>query len=134
MTTKLEGVFQITKWDETPTVEGDDGSKLTHAKITQNYTGAIEGSSEIQYLMSYQSQGFAVFVGFETLSAAINGKSGSFVIQHNGKFENGVASSDFTIVPNFGREGLKGISGSGSFVSTENGQANYEITLDCDHI
>ena len=130
MTKKLEGVFQIASWDETPSSESDDGSKQSHAKITQNYTGAIEGSSELQYIMAYQSQGLALFVGFETLSVTINGKSGSFVIQHNGKFENGVASSNFTIMPSFGREALVGISGSGSFVSGENGQARYELSID----
>jgi len=125
----LKGVFQITGWEETPYVENDDGSKQSHAQITQNYTGGIDGSSELQYLMSYQSSTSAVFVGFETVSGSINGKSGHFVIQHDGTFENGVASSHFTIVPNSGTQDLAGLSGSGSFKSATNGQAKYTLTL-----
>ncbi|WP_372627869.1 DUF3224 domain-containing protein [Arsukibacterium sp.] len=129
MTTKLNGTFQITGWDESPYLEDDDGTKQSHAKITQTYSGEIEGSSQLQYLMSYQIGGSALFVGFETVSASVNGKSGSFVVQHTGKFEAGVATSNFEIVPNSGKSGLSGISGKGFFKSGENGQANYEFTI-----
>ena len=127
MTTRLNGLFQITGWDETAYSENDDGSKQTNAKITQNYQGDIEGTSELQYLMSYTSNGSAVFVGIETIFCSIDGKSGGFVIQHNGKFEAGVASSNFSIVPDSGKDAFVGITGTGSFTSGENGQASYTI-------
>lgn len=129
MTMQLSGIFQITGWDETAYIENDDGSKQTNAKITQNYQGDIEGKSELQYLMSYTSNGSAIFIGLETIFCSINGKSGDFVIQHNGKFEAGVASSNFSIVPDSGRNELVGITGSGSFKSGENGQASYTIEI-----
>jgi hypothetical protein len=129
MSNQLKGTFQITGWDETPYNENDDGSKLTNAKITQSYTGDIKGSSELQYLMSYTANGSAIFVGLETVSCTINGKSGSFVIQHNGKFVAGVASSTFTIISDFGQNELMGISGGGTFKSGENGQAHYTVAI-----
>ena len=125
MESSVEGVFQITGWDESPYSESDDGSKQSHAKITQEYTGAIEGSSNLQYLMSYQSESSAIFVGLEKIEGSFNGKAGSFMLQHNGKFENGVASSEFFVVPNSGKGELVAIDGSGSFKSGENGKANY---------
>jgi hypothetical protein len=129
MLNQLNGTFQITGWNETPYNENGDGSKQTNAKITQSYTGDIEGSSELQYLMSYLTDGSAIFVGLENISCTIRGKSGDFVIQHNGKFEAGVASSNFTIVPDSGRNELVGISGTGTFKSGENGQANYTVEI-----
>lgn len=122
----MSNVFQITGWNETPYIENQDGSKKSHAKITQSYSGVIEGSSEIQYLMSYQSAASALFVGFEVVTGKVNGKSGSITLQHNGKFENGVASSNFLIIS--GTDELANIEGSGSFKSGESGQANYELT------
>lgn len=127
--TKMNNAFQITGLDETPYLENDSGSKKSHAKITQSYTGVIEGSSEFQYLMSYQSADFALFVGFEVVIGKVDGKEGSFTIQHNGKFENGAASSNFMIVPDSGTDELTGIVGSGSFKSGESGKANYELTV-----
>jgi uncharacterized protein DUF3224 len=125
----MNGIFQITNWDETPYIDNEDGSKQSHAKITQNYSGFIDGSSELQYLMSYQSSALALFVGFKVIAGKVNGKTGSFVLQHNGKFENGVASSNFIVVPNSGTDELENIEGSGSFKSGEAGQANYELTI-----
>ena len=125
MESNIEGVFQITGWDESPYIENDDGSKQSHAKITQTYTGAIEGTSNLQYLMSYQSADSALFAGFEIVVGSVNGKTGSFIMQHSGKYENGVASSNFTVVPNSGKGELVNIEGSGSFKSGESGKANY---------
>lgn len=124
-----EGVFQITGWNEESYSEGDDGVKQSYAKVSQNYTGAIDGTSTVNYLMSYQSAGSALFTGFETLTATIEGKTGTVVIQHNGTFEQGVASSSFVIVPGSGNEQLAGLTGSGSFRSTENGQAKYQFSI-----
>jgi len=129
MRQNLEGVFQITKWDESPYLENEDGSKQSHAKINQSYSGDIEGASELQYLMSYQSPSSAIFVGYEVLTGEIGGNSGSFIIQHNGTFENGVAKSTFQIVSGSGKEEFTGIEGNGSFESTENGQAKYTVAI-----
>lgn len=125
----MKGTFQITSWDEKPYLEADDGSKKSHATITQSYSGDIEGSSELQYLMSYQSAGSAVFVGFEVINCTIQGKSGSFTVQHDGKFEAGIASSFFSIVTNSGTDELVDITGTGTFTSGEAGQAHYQFEL-----
>ncbi len=129
MQCKLEGIFQVTGWDEKPYSEESEGSKLTKAQVTQTYTGSIEGSSQVEYLMAHNSDKSAVFVGMEKVTASINGKSGSFVIQHNGKFEGGVASSNYIIVTGSGQGELAGIEGTGSFESTEGGKSNYQMTI-----
>jgi hypothetical protein len=78
MPNQLVGQFQITGWDEVPYKEQSDGCKQTHAKITQSYSGDIDGSSELQYVMLYSAKGSAIFVGLENTSCTINGKSGHF--------------------------------------------------------
>jgi len=129
MMQKLEGVFQIIGWDESPYQENDDGSKQSHAKIKQIYSGSIQGSSDVQYLMSYQSPASAVFVGHEIITATLSGKSGSVVLQHSGTFESGVAKSTFQVIAGSAKGELSGLEGEGSFESTENGQANYVFNL-----
>lgn len=79
--------------------------------------------------MSYQSPASAVFVGHEIITANIVGKSGSFVLQHNGTFENGVAKSSFQVVSGSAKGDYVDLEGGGSFESTENGQANYTFSL-----
>jgi hypothetical protein len=123
------GSFQITAWDETPYSESADGSKQTQAKIAQSYSGDLEGRGEVQFLMCYQSDGTAKFVGFERFTGSFAGKAGEFVLQHNGVFADGVASSEFELVTMSGTEDFANHGAKGHFTSTENGQANYQITF-----
>ena len=124
------GTFQITGWDESAYAENNDGSKQSLAKITQTYSGDVEGESQLQYLMAYQSKASGVFVGHEVLTLTAEGRKGSLVLQHNGIFEDGVAKSTFTVICCSGKGDFDGVTGSGKFESTSNGQAEYTLQLD----
>ncbi|WP_286264860.1 DUF3224 domain-containing protein [Thalassotalea atypica] len=119
------GNFEISTWNEEAYVEQADGTKQSHAKITQTYRGDIEGSSSLQYLMSYHSPTVAEFVGFETIIAAIGDKKGQFIVRHLGKFEDGVASSSFVVVAHSGTDDFSGLYGSGEFSAPAGGVAQY---------
>lgn len=125
---QCQGYFQIMEWNESTFSENANGSKQSHAKIKQTYHGDLMGESTLQYLMAYQTQANAVFVGYETINTTISNKRGQFIMQHTGTFENGVASSTFSIVEGSGTEQLVGISGQGSFKSTEGGKADYQLS------
>jgi hypothetical protein len=51
-------------------------------------------------------------------------------MEDRGVFESGQAKSELTILAGSGTEGLKGITGQGSFVSTQKGstiELNYDL-------
>jgi len=127
---KLNGNFQITGWDEHTTQENDNGSKQSTAVVAQTYTGDLKGNSTIHYVMSYQSPQSAVFVGYETIECTIDNKAGTLVLQHQGKFDNGVASSNSTVVENSGTDACLGITGNGNFTAPMGGTAEYEFILE----
>lgn len=106
--------FAITSWDEKPYYEADGEPKLTKASVVKKLTGDIEGESRIEYTMMYRSKESAMFVGLERVVASVAGKSGSFVMQRNGVFENGTATETYSIVPGSGTGDLRDIRGSGS--------------------
>ena len=56
-------------------------------------SGAIEGTSSIEYLMSYSVHGTATFVGLERVSGTVDGKTGTLIVQHFGSFSEGKARS-----------------------------------------
>ena len=125
----LKGTFQITAWNESTYAEHEDGSKQTIAEIKQTYTGDISGNTDIRYIMSYQKDATALFVGIEHLTVDTPEIAGSIVLQHNGLFSQGVAQSQFSVIANSGTDNLQHYIGHGEFTSTENGQADYVITL-----
>ncbi|WOH38330.1 DUF3224 domain-containing protein [Thalassotalea fonticola] len=132
MSKNLTGLFQITQWNEECHLVFDEGGKQCCAQIKQTYSGDIEGDSSLKYLMNYRTESTACFVGFEVINATIDGKKGRIVLRHDGVFEQGVASSHFKIISENCSDDFKGIHGSGSFASAENGQANYQFELGFD--
>lgn len=121
----LTGQFQIQDWQETTQSEYELG-KRNLAMVKLAYSGDVEGNSELQYLLSYQTDGSADFVGFETIQASIKSTIGSLVLKHTGRFEAGVASSQFEVVQSSLED--TPIGAKGSFTSGENGLAQYTIT------
>ena len=115
MSTRADVTFEVKSWDEQPYDEMDDGPKLTRVHVTKVFSGDIEGDSTLEYLMMHRADGTAGFVGLERVVGTLCGRSGSFVIQHQGTFEGGTASTDWFVVPNSGTDQLGGLRGEGSF-------------------
>ena len=123
----IKGQFSVTSWDEIPQQEFDDESKITRATVKQTYAGEINGESSIEYIMYYSTKSAATFVGIEYYSGSVAGKTGSLVIEHNGKFTNGVASSEFIIID--GKDELHATQGKGRFTTIGHAAAEYEIEV-----
>lgn len=126
----LTGQFQIKDWQETTQSEYKVG-KRSLANVKLEYTGHIAGASELQYLLSYQADGSADFVGFENLQASVNGTSGNLILRHIGRFVAGVASSQFEVIQSSITDKLIGLKGH--FTSGENGQAQYTLEVSNDY-
>ena len=106
--------FAIQRWDEKPYSEGEGLPKLTHASVTKTLTGDIVGEGQVEYLMMYRADGSAVFVGLERVVGALAGKTGSFVLQRAGEFEDGVAKESYAVVSGSGTGELAGLRGDGA--------------------
>ena len=121
----LTGTFQITQWTETVEQELANGTKFSNAIVEQNYEGDLTGTSQVKYQLYYSQDGNAVFNGFETITLASQEQQQTLVLKHDGQFNNGVATSKFTIVASSADKSL--IGQSGSFESIEGGKARYAI-------
>ena len=106
--------FAIKSWDEKPYSENPDEPKLTRASVTKTYTGDIEGDGQVEYLMMYRSTGSAAFVGLERIVGRIADKSGSFVLQRTGVFEDGQAKESYFVIPGSGTGELRWLVGDGT--------------------
>lgn len=105
--------FAIKSWDEKPYSEGTDQPKLTRASVAKTFTGDIEGEGHVEYLMMYRTDGTASFVGIERIIGRIGNKSGSFVLQRVGSFEDGHAKESYTVIPGSATGDLSGLEGEG---------------------
>jgi hypothetical protein len=128
MSTHVEARFEVTGWDETPLDDGVGVSKLTEALVSKKYTGDVDGTSTTKWLMAYQPDKSASYVGIERMQGTVGGKRGSLVLLHDGAFEDGVATAALRVVS--GTDQLKGVTGAGSFRADPAGS----VTLDLDGI
>ncbi len=130
MSTRANATFKITGWDEKPYKELDAGSKMTRASVTTIFSGDLEAESNIEFLMFYPNDQTASFVGLEYIVGKLGERSGSFVFQHSGVFEDGLAKGAWVVVPGSGTGDLKGLRGEGKGASDNSD--DHPFTFDYD--
>ena len=106
--------FAIQNWEEKPYNEGPDLPKLARASVTKALSGDIEGEGQVEYLMMYRADGSAAFVGVERVTARIDGRNGTFVLQRTGVFEGGQAKESYSVIPGSATGELIGLRGEGN--------------------
>jgi len=106
-----------TTWDGQPAADAA-APKTTVASDTATIAGQIEGEIADRWLMSYADDGTARFVGLTRVTGSVDGRKGTMVLQHAGRFDADGLHSDFTVVADSGTGELTGIAGTGTFVYT----------------
>ena len=88
-------------------------SGLGRMSLDKQYRGALEATS-CGEMLSFRSgvQGSAGYVAMETVTGSLDGRSGSFVLQHSSTLMRGEPTQSITVVPDSGTGGLMGIVGS----------------------
>ncbi len=126
MTTHASGTFDIKSWDEKPYDEAEGVPKITRALVSTTYKGDIEGQGTLEYLMVYHDT-TASYIGIERVTGQVGGRSGSFVLEHKGVYQDGKATSSSTVVVGGGAGDLAGLRGQGAY---ESDQTVRNYTLD----
>src|ERR1700759_1596786 len=93
----INGRFQVTSWDENA-YEEREGRRLTRASVTQHFEGDIAGEGSAQWLMAYQPDGTARFVGLQLVDGEVAGRRGTFVLETTGEFDGAVARWEAGVV------------------------------------
>lgn len=123
--------FRVESWDEDEYDAREDERKLTRARVVRKYEGELEGEGRAEYLMMYREDGSASFVAHERVVGRLGDRTGSFVLQHIGTYEEGVARETLSVVAGSGTAQLLGLVGGGVF---ESGHADaYPVTLHYDY-
>ena len=125
---QANSTFTVTTGKEQPFVRPEDGPVLTHGNFTMSYKGEMEAQSVLQEMKVYFHNDTAHVYGLEHVTGNIAGKQGSFILEHNGRFENGKLSSKRTVVKGSGTGDLQGLRGMIQFEANQS--ASHDITLE----
>ena len=96
--------------------------------IDKHFHGDLQGTSKGQMLAANTAvEGSGAYVAFELVSGTLKGKSGSFILQHQGTMQKNVPRMEVTVVPDSGTGELTGVAGTMRIV-IEGGTHSYELT------
>jgi len=100
--------------------------------LDKQFYGDLEGLSKGQMLAaSTDVQGSAGYVAMERVTGKLDGREGSFALQHTGTMTRGTPQLSITVVPDSGTGELVGLAGKMT-INIVDGKHNYEFeyTLD----
>jgi pimeloyl-ACP methyl ester carboxylesterase len=124
MTARAIGTFEVDVKPLTPYNEASD-SQLGRMSIDKRFHGQLEATSKGEMLTAGNFvKGSAGYVAVESVSGTVNGRKGTFALQHTGTLDNGAQSLSVTVVPGSGTGELTGISGAMNIV-IESGKHSY---------
>ncbi len=107
MTTRATGTFEV-KLAPQPIV----GEMLSRMTIDKQFHGDLEGASKGEMLAAgTATQGSAGYVAIERVTGTLNGRTGSFALQHSGTMTRGTPTLSVTVVPDSGTGQLVGLTG-----------------------
>ena len=137
MKTKIETEFQVVKWNE-KTWDGQEahtveGRKCTDTTAEYRYEGEMTGTSQVHYVMSYNEDGTGAFVGIEAFVGGVRGRSGSFVMRHEGTFDKEAVRTILQVVPHSGTGDLAGMTGAAE-VEMKGHHPGYRFVLETDAV
>ena len=111
MTIYASGTFDV-KLDPHPLSDAGHQAGLSRLSIDKQFQGDLEASSQGEMLAAGTwTEGSAGYVALERVDGWLNGRRGSFILQHSGLMMRGTPQLIITVVPDSGTEQLLGLAG-----------------------
>jgi len=128
-TMKAQGTFDVTVTPQTTVDKTNE--PFERLLITKEFHGDLEATSKVVMLGSRGPvEGSGGYVALELITGKLNGKSGSFVLQHKGTMSKGAFMIDVTVIPDSATDQMTGLSGSMAIVIEGNKHSySFEYTL-----
>jgi hypothetical protein len=121
--THASGEFEV-KMTPQP---ADDKAAVGKFSLDKKFHGGLEGTSKGEMLAVMTSvQGSAGYVAMEQFTGTLNGRSGTFALQHNGIMTRGTPQLSVTVVPDSGTGQLVGLSGQMT-IKIDGSKHSYEF-------
>jgi hypothetical protein len=93
--------------------EGTDTGGFGRLSIDKTFNGDLAGASKGQMVGAFTAvEGSAGYVALERVTGALNGRAGSFILQHSGSMSRGSQTIIVTVVPDSGSGELTGLAGT----------------------
>lgn len=126
MTQVAKGTFTV-KLAPLPFDGQPEGSRLGRMSIDKQISGDLVATTSGQMLSAMtDTKGSAGYVAIERVVGTLQGRKGSFVLQHSGTMNRGAQALSVTVVPDSGTDELVGLQGDFKII-IEGSEHRYEF-------
>ncbi|HKO99873.1 MAG TPA: DUF3224 domain-containing protein [Pyrinomonadaceae bacterium] len=110
LTTQAKGTFEVKL---TPQVDDKVGDPtIGRMSLDKQFSGDLEGTSKGQMLAAMTDvKDSAGYVALERVDGKLNGRKGTFALQHSGTMTRGAPQLSISVVPDSGTGELVGLTG-----------------------
>jgi Protein of unknown function (DUF3224) len=110
--TRIEGAFEV-KREMQPAVDLGDDVQAAHMRFDKVFHGPLDATSVVHmFAVSTATEGSAAYVAVERIVGALEGRAGSFCMQHTGIMDRGTPSLTVSVIPDSGTDALTGLRGT----------------------
>ena len=121
---RAKGTFEVKL---NPQDEGA-GAPVGRMTIDKQFQGDLVGASKGQMLMasSESEKGSAGYVAIEKVTGTLNGRDGTFYLQHDATMNRGAGELNIVVLPDSGTDQLTGLRGTMNII-IDAGKHSYEF-------
>jgi Protein of unknown function (DUF3224) len=120
------GSFEV-KMIPQPQEEGVGDPRVGRMALDKQYHGSLEATSRGQMLTFMTDvEGSAGYVAIERVTGTLDGRGGTFSLQHSGIMTRGVPQLTITVVPDSGTGELLGLAGMMT-IDIADGKHSYDF-------
>ncbi len=107
------GPFEVKVLPQKPDNPCAEAAQLGRMALDKQFHGALEADSKGEMLAFMTAvKGSAGYVAIERVTGTLDGRSGSFVLQHNATMDRGTPNLNIVVVPDSGTGELTGSRGT----------------------
>jgi hypothetical protein len=118
------GTFEVKVMPQS--ADAGDDSGISRMSLDKHFHGDLEGTSKGQMLATSIVKGSGGYVAMERVTGRLNGRSGTFALQHFGTMTQGTPQLNIAVVPDSGTGQLTGLAGT-MMIKIDNGKHSYEF-------
>lgn len=130
VTTHALGSFDV-KMSPQAMADSATSAALGRMSIDKQFHGDLEATSKAEMLAAQTGvKGSAGYVAMELVSGTLQGRTGTFVLQHSGTMTRGAPQLSVTVVPDSGTGQLVGLVGKMEIIIADGKHSyDFEYTL-----
>ena len=126
MTQHATGTFEVKMAPLDPAFKFDE-NPITRFSLDKHFHGDLDATSKGEMLAAGNpAQGSGGYVAMERISGTLQGRTGTFALQHSGTMDNGQYHLNVAVVPGSGTGQLTGLTGAMNII-IEAGKHSYDF-------